>query len=71
MPQEKQLHRTHMETTKKNIGLSKKHRDLSAEIDKALKKASENVIAEAKKLNSYLVVSDKDGNIKKIPAKDL
>ena len=60
-----------MEAIKKQIGLSKKHHDLSAEIDKALKKVSENIIAETKKLNSYLVVSDKDGNIKKIPAKDL
>ncbi len=49
----------------------KKREDLSDKIKIALDKAIENVIAETKSKNSYLVVADKAGNIKKIPAKDL
>ncbi len=49
----------------------KKREDLSDKIKVALDKAFENVIAEAKTKNSYLVIADKQGNIKKIPAKDL
>ncbi|MBI1783207.1 MAG: hypothetical protein HYR66_17850 [Sphingobacteriales bacterium] len=44
---------------------------LSDKIKVALDKAIQNVIAETKSKNSYLVISDKKGNIKKIPAKDL
>lgn len=60
-----------MGTTKKNVELSKRHRDLSEATTKALQKVSEHLIAETKRLNSYLVVSDEAGNVKKIPAKDL
>ena len=60
-----------MGKTKKNIELSQKHKEETAATEKALQKVSEKLIAETKKLNSYLVVSDDNGNIKKIPAKDL
>lgn len=49
----------------------KKHEDLSKKIKVALDKAINKVVAEEKARNGYLVVSDKKGNIKKIPAKDL
>ena len=48
-----------------------KREDLSDKIKIALDKAIKNVIAETKAKNSYLVIADKKGNIKKIPAKDL
>ena len=50
---------------------SKKREDLSEKIKIALDKAIISVIAETKAKNSYLVIADKQGNIKKIPAKDL
>ena len=49
----------------------KKTEDLSDKIKVALDKAIAGVIAETKAKNSYLVIADKKGNIKKIPAKDL
>jgi hypothetical protein len=49
----------------------KKVEDLSAKIKIALDKAIKDVIAETKAKNSYMVVSDKKGNIIKIPARDL
>ena len=45
--------------------------DLSATIKTALDKAIPKVIAETKAKNSYLVIADKNGNIKKVPTKDL
>jgi hypothetical protein len=48
-----------------------KREDLSGKIKIALDKAIKNVIAETKAKNSYMVVADKNGTIKKIPAKDL
>jgi hypothetical protein len=45
--------------------------DLSAEIQIALDKAIKKVIEEEKALGGYLVIADKDGNIVKVPAKDL
>lgn len=50
---------------------NKKREDLSDKIKIALEKAIKNVIAETKTKNSYMVVADKKGNIRKIPAKDL
>lgn len=50
---------------------SKKREDLSDKIQVALDKAIKNVIADTKVKNSYMVIADKKGNIKKIPAKDL
>lgn len=60
-----------MGTTKKKIALSQKHKGETAAVEKALQKVSEKLIAETKEKGSYLVVSDKEGNIKKITAKDL
>ena len=48
-----------------------KSRDLSDKIKIALDKAIKKLIAEEKARNGYLVIADKDGKIKKIPAKDL
>lgn len=60
-----------MGTTKKSVEFSEKHQQETEASAKALQKVSEKLIAETKKLDSYLVVSDEAGNIKKIPAKDL
>ncbi len=49
----------------------KKSEDLSAKIKIALDKAIQKVIAEEKARNGFLVISDTEGNIKKIAAKDL
>ena len=49
----------------------KKSEDLSSKIKIALDKAMQKVIAETKAKNSYLVFADRDGKIKKVPAKDL
>ena len=49
----------------------KKRESLSDKIKVALDAAIKDVIAETKAKNSYLVYSDKKGNIIKIPAKDL
>ena len=51
--------------------IKKKREDLSDKIRLALDKGIKKLIAETKATNSYLVVADKDGTIKKIPAKDL
>jgi hypothetical protein len=48
-----------------------KSKDLSGKIKIALDKAIQGVIAETKAKNSYMVISDKNGGVKKIPAKDL
>ena len=50
---------------------TKKREDLSDKIQVALDNAIKKVIAETKAKNSYLVIADKDGKIKRIPAKDL
>ncbi len=60
-----------MKETNENPDFSQKHKDLSEAITKALKKVSEKLIAEAKEQNSYLVISDENGNIKKVYGKDL
>lgn len=60
-----------MGKTKNNIELSEKHKKETEATKKALQKVSEKLIAEIKRLNSYLVVTDENGDIKKIPAKDL
>ena len=43
----------------------------SKAIEAGLKKVSQRLIAEEKARNGYLVISDKKGGIKKVPAKDL
>ena len=60
-----------MGKTKKATVLTEKHQRETEATTKALQKVSEHLIAETKRLNSYLVVSDESGNVKKIPAKDL
>ncbi len=45
--------------------------DLSEKLRKGFDEARRKFIAEVKATNGYIVVSDKKGNIKKIPAKDL
>ena len=58
-----------MGKTTKKIELSQKHKAETEATEKALQKVSEKLIAETKAKNSYLVVSDEAGNIKKIPPK--
>ena len=49
----------------------KNKHDISTTLEKSLKKVWEKLIEEEKKNNGYIVISDKDGKVKKIPAKDL
>lgn len=49
---------------------NEKIEDISKKIQGALDKAIKKVIAEEKARNGYLVVGDKNGKVKKIPAKD-
>ncbi len=49
----------------------KKSENLSDKIKVALDKAIKKVIVEEKARNGYLIISDKKGRIKKMPAKDL
>lgn len=53
------------------MAIKKKQEDLTEKINKALDKAMKKVIAEEKARNGYLVIADKKGNIKKIPASEL
>jgi hypothetical protein len=48
-----------------------KKNDLTNKIKTALDKAVKKVIAEEKAKGGYLVTGDENGNIRKIPAKDL
>ena len=60
-----------MGTVKTNSGFSVRHNSLLKKTTDALKKVTPLLIAETKATKSYIVVSDKNGKIKKIPAKDL
>ena len=60
-----------MEKTKNNIIFSNTHKELRDAAEAALKKVSKKLIEETKKENGYLIVADKNGTVKKIPAKDL
>lgn len=60
-----------MEKTTENMKFSKKFLEESKSLEAGLKKVSENLIAEEKKNNGYLIIADDKGNIKKVPAKDL
>ena len=51
--------------------IKQKREDLSMKIKDALDRGIKKLLAETKATNSYLVVSDKNGKIKKIAAKDL
>jgi len=56
---------------KNKIGFSQLAENEFIEIEKGLKMTSRKLIAEEKAQSGYLVISDKKGNIKKVPAKDL
>jgi len=60
-----------MEKTKNNIIFSNTHKELRDAAEAALNKVSKKLIEETKKENGYLIVADKNGTVKKIPAKDL
>ncbi len=45
--------------------------DLSEKMKLGFEKARQKLIAEEKACNGYLIISDKQGNIKKVPTKDL
>lgn len=60
-----------MEKTTENMKFSKKFQEESKALEAGLKKISEKLIAEEKKNKGYLIISDAEGNIKKVPAKDL
>jgi len=60
-----------MAKAKEKQGFSVKADTEFSKTEKALGKAALNVVAKTKKNNSYLVIADKDGKVKKIPAKDL
>jgi hypothetical protein len=48
-----------------------KSEDISAKLAEGFKKVREKLIEEEKKENGYLIIGDKNGNVIKIPAKDL
>ena len=48
-----------------------KIKDRTPQIMEALKRATQRIILEAKTTNTYIVVSDAKGRVKKIYAKDL
>lgn len=56
---------------KNKIGFSLSAQKEFMDIEKGLRKVSQKLIAEEKARNGYLVISDKKGNKKKVPAKDL
>ncbi len=60
-----------MARVKEQTGFSVKADEEFENTEKALKKVADYNIEKSIKNNGYLVISDKDGNIKKIPAKDL
>ncbi len=60
-----------MAKNKNDIEFSLAAEKESKAIERGLKKVSQKLIAEEKARNGYLVISDKKGGIKKVPAKDL
>ncbi len=50
---------------------AKEKTDMTVKIQAALDKAIQKVIADEKARDGFLVIADSNGNIKKIPAKDL
>lgn len=65
--------RQHLYMAKANDkqGFSVKAETEFSKTEKALGKAALNIVAKTKKNNSYLVIADENGKVKKIPAKDL
>jgi hypothetical protein len=47
------------------------HRDITVVLEKSLEKVRKNLIEAEKKNNGYLVIADKNGKVKKVPARDL
>ena len=60
-----------MGTVKTKIGFSDKGHKLFEKTEKALEKVSDNIVTETKNLNSYIVIADNKGNVKKVCAKDI
>lgn len=60
-----------MESVKEAIGFTERHKELHDKTERALQEVVKLVVETAKKTNTYIVVSDENGNIKKIPAADL
>jgi hypothetical protein len=56
---------------KKSIEFFEKHQKETEALASALQKVSEKFTADTKKLDSYLVVTNENGDIEKIPAKYL
>ncbi len=54
-----------------NNNINNKTKDRSQKMMEALKRATERIRIEAKATNTYLVVSDGKGGVKKIHPKDL
>lgn len=53
-----------METNSRSVDISKK-------LEQGFKKVRKNLIEKEKSNNGYLILSDKKGVVKKVPAKDL
>ena len=60
-----------MAKSKEKRGFFVKAETEFSKTEKALGKAAMKIIAKTKKNNSYLVIADKNGKVKKIPFKDL
>ena len=56
---------------KQQLGFYVKAETEFSKTEKAICKAALNIVAKTKKNNSYLIIADKNGKIKKIPSKDL
>lgn len=59
-----------MGKVKNDIEFSPPTEKLFLEIEKGLNKVSQKLIAEEKARGGHLIISDKQGHIKKVPAKD-
>ena len=60
-----------MARVKEQLGFSAKAEEEFALTEKALKKVANRIIEKTKKNNSYLITSDKNGKVIKVPAKSL
>jgi hypothetical protein len=60
-----------MGKVKNDIELSLAAQREFEQIEKGLKRVSQKLIYQEKARNGFLVISDKKGHIKKVPAKDL
>ena len=55
----------------REMNINELHKDILAALEKSLEKVRKNLIESEKRNNGYLVIADKDGKVKKVPAKDL